>query len=336
MEAPHITECTFDNGLIARKVGTWRSASAVCCQDVKELRAIAEAEGYSVLYISSQEPSEALEQCLQGQLIHFEAERDSVLKTLNRFGRKFAVRTVRDSDWPVIFDLYQHVFLTRFSRDPMIGPLRARRHKIMCMRTYCQSHPAFFLMALDSQQRIVGVQGCMPRETCVDLYESVIVPEFRTGFAVAALLSENLVRCRDHHPAMTRLVTRIYSGNLVAIDYYRQLGMIQSGSEYYYHLWIDERRQPLKALDKDALKSRISRFLQERFLVDFGKKADSSTDLFKNGFIDSFGFMELVCFLETEFTIEYQAEELLLGQLNSLDGILDSVVTKIGAPGEPR
>lgn len=45
--------------------------------------------------------------------------------------------------------------------------------------------------------------------------------------------------------------------------------------------------------------------------------------------------IELVSFLETEFAIEYAAEELLLGQLNSLDGLVASVGRKLAetAPG---
>lgn len=326
-----ITECQFDNGMIASKVGTWRPHCEPTRKDIKALREAAEAEGYSVLYISAAEPIEALEEHLQGRLIEFEGDRDTALAVLNRFGQKYSVRTVEPSDWPVIFDLYQHAFLTRFSRDPLVGLPRARRHKLKCMRTYQKNHPDFFLIAEDAQKQVVGVQGCMPRSTQFDLYESVILPQSRTGFAVAAMLRENLIRCRDRHPEVTKLVTRIYSDNIVSSNYYKQLGMSQSGGDYFYHLWIDQRRQPLTAMDKNNLRTGISKFLQERFLVDFGKNADGSTDLFKNGFIDSFGFMELVSYLETEFKIEYQPEELLLGQLNSLDGLVESVLAKSDA-----
>lgn len=325
-----IQECKFDNGLIAPRVGTWRPGTEEPSRrDIKELREQAEREGYSLIYVSSAQPIEALEEHLQGRLIEFQGDRDSALAVLNKFPSKYAVRTATEADWPVIFDLYQHAFLTRFSRDPMIGAARARRHKLKCMRTYQNAHPDFFLIAQDSRGQIVGVQGCMPRETQFDLYESVILPEYRTGFAVAALLRENLLRCRDRHPDLTRLVTRIYSDNIVSNNYYKQLGMIQSGGDYFYHLWIDQRRQPLAVMNKDTLKTKISKFLQERFLVDFNKNADGDTDLFKNGFIDSFGFMELVSYLETEFKIEYQPEELLLGQLNSLNGLVESVSGKL-------
>ena len=325
---PAIDECKFDNGLIAPKVGTWRPTSPVALKDIEILQERAAADGYSVLYVSAKEPIEALSPYLQGQLIEFPGDRDQVLEVLDRFPSKYVVRSAQEADWPVIFDLYRHAFLTRFSRDPVVGRERARRHKLKCMRTYYKMHPDFFLVTLDKEERIIGVQGCMPKETQFDLYESVVLPESRTGFAVAEMLRENLRRCRQRHPALTKLVTRIYSDNLVSNNYYKKLGMIQSGGDYFYHLWIDQRRQPLAVMDKDSLRNNISRFLQERFLVEFGKNADGTTDLFKSGFIDSFGFMELVSFLETEFHIEYQAEELMLGQLNSLDGLVDSVDTK--------
>ncbi len=324
---PIITECKFDNGLIAPKVGTFRTAGELTAESVEILRAKALEGGYSVIYISSSQPVDALSDCWKGQLIEFTGDLDTALSVLNKFPHKYEVRSVKESDWPHIFELYRHTFLTRFSRDANIGLDRTRRHKLICMRTYCKDHSDFFLVTLDKEGQIIGVQGCMARPAQFDLYESVIHPRFRTGFAVTEMLRENLTRCRDRHPSVTRLVTRIYSDNIVSSNYYEKLGMIQFGGDHFYHLWIDQRRQPL-AMDKDALRNRIARFLQERFLVEFGKNADGTTDLFKGGFIDSFGFMELVSFLETEFKIEYQAEELLLGQLNSLDGLQDSVYNK--------
>lgn len=325
---PQLNECAFDNHLIAQRVATYKSAGDLKSSEVSALRQVAGKSGYSVIYITAPRPVGVLEDSARGELIEFDGDRDAVLAVLNRFPRKFEIRTVTDNDWGDIFQLYRHAFPTRFSSDSQIGAERARRHKLKCLRVYQKQHPHYFLVTLDADKRIIGFQGCMARADQFDLYESVILPQYRTGFAVTEMLRENLTRCRDRHPQLTRLVTRIYSDNIVSSNYYEKLGMIRTGSDYFYHLWIDQRRQPL-AMDKDALRNRIALFLQERFLVDFGKNVDGGTDLFKNGFIDSFGFMELVSFLETEFKIEYQAEELLLGQLNSLDGLVDSVGAKL-------
>ncbi len=331
---PAIVECRFDQGLIAHKVGTWRAPPAVSRRQLAELQENAAADGYSVVHVRSAEPIEDLAPCFQGCLLQFEGDRDAALEVLGRFPQKYRTRALAEGDWPAIAALYRQASPTRFSRDPAIGPARALRHKLKCLRTYWQDFPGFFLVALGSRDEVVSVQGCMPREGWFDLYESVVSADSRTGFALAAMLRTNLELCRQRFPLLTGIVTRIYSDNPVSIQYYRKLGMVHTGSDWFYHLWLEQRRAT--AMDIESLRETVARFLHDQFLVDFdGNKVDGGTDLFAGGFIDSFGFMELISFLETEFGIEYAAEELLLGQLNSLDGLVASVGRKLAevAPG---
>jgi acyl carrier protein len=103
--------------------------------------------------------------------------------------------------------------------------------------------------------------------------------------------------------------------------------MVHTGSDWFYHLWLEQRRA--RAMNTECLRETLARFLHDQFLVDFDDRVNGGTDLFAAGFIDSFGFMELISFLETEFAVEYAAEELLLGQLNSLDGLVASVGRKL-------
>ncbi|MBY0547980.1 MAG: acyl carrier protein [Candidatus Obscuribacterales bacterium] len=77
------------------------------------------------------------------------------------------------------------------------------------------------------------------------------------------------------------------------------------------------------------VRDKIQSFLTKRFLVDFDKKATCSTDLFKQGFIDSFGFIELVTFLENEFKIELTQDEIMSRSLNSVEQIEALVHRKV-------
>jgi acyl carrier protein len=298
-----------------------------------ELQEKAAADGYSLVYVRSAEPIEGLAQCFQGHLLQFEGDREAALAVLDRFPPKYRTRALAEGDWPAVAALYRQASPTRFSRDPAIGPARAHRHKLKCLRAYWQNFPGFFLVALGPREEIVSVQGCMPREDHFDLYESVVSADSRTGFALAAMLRANLDLCRQRFPLLTRTVTRIYSDNPVSIQYYRKLGMVHTGSDWFYHLWLEQRRA--RAMNTECLRETLARFLHDQFLVDFDDRVNGGTDLFAAGFIDSFGFMELISFLETEFGVEYAAEELLLGQLNSLDGLVASVGRKLAevAPG---
>ena len=65
----------------------------------------------------------------------------------------------------------------------------------------------------------------------------------------------------------------------------------------------------------------VKQFIEETFLVKFENGVDEKTNLFKGGFIDSYGFIELVAFLESSHHIKITEEELTSGQLSSLEKI---------------
>lgn len=77
------------------------------------------------------------------------------------------------------------------------------------------------------------------------------------------------------------------------------------------------------------VRNKIQSFLTKRFLVDFEKKVNSETDLFKEGYIDSFGFIELVTFVENEFKIELTQDEIMSRSLNSVEQIEALVNRKV-------
>lgn len=70
---------------------------------------------------------------------------------------------------------------------------------------------------------------------------------------------------------------------------------------------------------------RIRSFLEETFLIEFGTEADDTTDLFAAGYIDSYGYIELVSFLEAEHPIKITDDELASDALTSLAKIVQFV-----------
>jgi D-alanine--poly(phosphoribitol) ligase subunit 2 len=75
----------------------------------------------------------------------------------------------------------------------------------------------------------------------------------------------------------------------------------------------------------------IRTFLEETFLFQFGDVVGPTSDLFKEGVIDSYGYIELVRFLEREFGITLSDEELLSNVLVSLDDMTAFVEQRLAA-----
>lgn len=78
-------------------------------------------------------------------------------------------------------------------------------------------------------------------------------------------------------------------------------------------------------------REKIQRFLEETFLFQFGNEVTTASDLFKEGVIDSYGYIELVKFIEQEFGIALSDEELLSNVLVSLDDMTEFVTQRLGA-----
>lgn len=74
--------------------------------------------------------------------------------------------------------------------------------------------------------------------------------------------------------------------------------------------------------------AQIRQFMGTQFLFDFDDSVTPDSNLFQLGLIDSFGFVELVSFLEREFQVRFSDEELVDGTLNSLANIVASVRSK--------
>jgi len=78
----------------------------------------------------------------------------------------------------------------------------------------------------------------------------------------------------------------------------------------------------------------IKTFLEDELLLEFNNKTTSSTNLFESGAIDSFGFIELITFLEQKFKIKISEEEIHSNALTTFEKITELVSTKREANNE--
>ncbi|MBN9669603.1 acyl carrier protein [Roseibium aggregatum] len=75
--------------------------------------------------------------------------------------------------------------------------------------------------------------------------------------------------------------------------------------------------------------SKIRDFVEEQFLIEFDESFPESSDLFKEGVMDSFGYIQLIRFLEQEFGIKFTEEEMTGGVMVSLSQIEQTVARKV-------
>jgi D-alanine--poly(phosphoribitol) ligase subunit 2 len=78
---------------------------------------------------------------------------------------------------------------------------------------------------------------------------------------------------------------------------------------------------------------KIRAFIEEQFLVEFDDDLPEDTNLFKEGVMDSFGYIQLCRFLEREFAITFTEAEMTGNVLVSLSQIRDTVAAKLKQNG---
>lgn len=74
---------------------------------------------------------------------------------------------------------------------------------------------------------------------------------------------------------------------------------------------------------------KIRAFFRDQFLVEMGVDAQEESHLFETGIVDSYGFVELVKFLEREFSLSISNDELMSNSLTSYAAILLFVEAKL-------
>ena len=74
---------------------------------------------------------------------------------------------------------------------------------------------------------------------------------------------------------------------------------------------------------------KIRDFIEAQFLIEFDDTFPENSDLFKEGVMDSFGYIQLVRFLEEEFGIKFTEQEMTSGVMVSLTQIEKAVAQKV-------
>ncbi len=74
----------------------------------------------------------------------------------------------------------------------------------------------------------------------------------------------------------------------------------------------------------------IRRFIEDQFLVEFDETLTADSDLFKEGVIDSFGYVQFCRFLEKTFSITFSESEMTGNVMVSLRQFEDGVARKLG------
>lgn len=89
--------------------------------------------------------------------------------------------------------------------------------------------------------------------------------------------------------------------------------------------------EPVDVMIDNDVKERVRSFISREFLVEFSNEVNEETDLFERELIDSFGFVELVTFLDAEFGIKLTDEDMSSSEMGSLAGIVRLVIARSGA-----
>lgn len=84
-------------------------------------------------------------------------------------------------------------------------------------------------------------------------------------------------------------------------------------------------------MDNHQIETQIQTFLAKTFMIDFEKKAARDTDLFEAGLIDSYGFIDLVAFIEQTFSVSMSDDDLASPEMSSLAGIARMVASRKAA-----
>lgn len=72
----------------------------------------------------------------------------------------------------------------------------------------------------------------------------------------------------------------------------------------------------------------IRDYIEQQFLIEFDESFPEDSDLFKEGVMDSFGYVQLCRFLEKEFNFRFQENEMTGNVLTSLTRIREFVRQK--------
>ena len=81
-------------------------------------------------------------------------------------------------------------------------------------------------------------------------------------------------------------------------------------------------------MTKDEIKNKLLDFITENFMVDL-KDIDLEKSMIDEGIIDSFGLVEIANFMENEFSMRVEEDEMVRDNFGSVLKIVDFIKKKI-------
>lgn len=83
-------------------------------------------------------------------------------------------------------------------------------------------------------------------------------------------------------------------------------------------------------MDKETVRKEIRDFIEETFLFGDDKDTFKETDSFmQNGIVDSTGILEVTSFIEEEFDITIESDEMTPANLDSIENLVNFVTNKV-------
>ena len=86
-----------------------------------------------------------------------------------------------------------------------------------------------------------------------------------------------------------------------------------------------------KEADKlmEEIKEKLRAFIQEKFEIDDDPDFTDDVHLFNEGFVDSFGAVEIIHFIEQTYNIEITQKDITLYPMNTIEEIAEVVENKL-------
>ena len=83
-----------------------------------------------------------------------------------------------------------------------------------------------------------------------------------------------------------------------------------------------------------AVSDTLQKFLSDTFFIEFGKNIGPRTDLFEAGLIDSFGFVELVTFIERTYGVALHDDDFESPEISNLAGLQKIIMDRLGTAAQ--
>jgi len=85
-----------------------------------------------------------------------------------------------------------------------------------------------------------------------------------------------------------------------------------------------------------SVEKEIRKFIEENFILDGNDNLSGEDSLLEKGIIDSTGVLELVAFIEENYSLKIKDEELIPENLDSIKSISRFIQEKLELGGEPQ